>query len=272
MSRWSRRDPASEPRPDSGTALRPDSGTAPLRGASKTLVVAEMALREVSRRRTVLIIMLLLPMVFYLSRRGEYLGQSVRFVCLGLGWAISTAALFAGGAARGIESRLVLCGYRVGHLLAGRLLALLVLGAALSLPYYLLIRFDQDNLRYGSIALIMAVTVVVAAVFGLALSAVLPRDLEGTLVLLTVVGMQMMMDPAKSASRLLPFWYSREIGTYAIDHVDVGYLRRGLIHAAVTFGVLMLVLIIAAGIRLRRRSHLRLASMDSRLENGVRPA
>lgn len=29
------------------------------------------------------------------------LGQSIRFVCLGLGWALSTAALFAGSAARG---------------------------------------------------------------------------------------------------------------------------------------------------------------------------
>ena len=66
---------------------------------SRTLVVAEAALRELLRRRTVLVILLLMPLAFYLSRRGDHLGQSIRFVCLGLGWALSTAALFAGSAA-----------------------------------------------------------------------------------------------------------------------------------------------------------------------------
>jgi hypothetical protein len=34
---------------------------------------------------------------------------------------------------------------------------------------------------------------------------VLPRELEGTLALLIVVGLQMMMDPAGTSSRMLPF-------------------------------------------------------------------
>ena len=45
-----------------------------------------MALREISRRRSVLIILLLLPLAFYLTRRQEHLGQSIRFVFLGLSW------------------------------------------------------------------------------------------------------------------------------------------------------------------------------------------
>ncbi|MEU7821100.1 hypothetical protein [Catellatospora sp. NPDC049133] len=223
----------------------------------KTLVVAEMALREIARRRGVLAILLIFPLAFYLSRRDSHAGQSIRFVCLGIGWAMSTAALFAGSAARAVEPRLRLSGYRSGHLYLGRLAALWTVGLLLSAPYYVLIRIDQEHIRYGAIGLIMLLTVAVAAPFGLALSAALPRELEGMLVLLIVVGLQMMMDPASSASRLLPFWFSREIGTYAVDHTDGGYLTRGVIHAMVCLAALLAVVAVASGYRLRQRSHLR---------------
>ncbi|GAA1411704.1 hypothetical protein ACFQZ4_31075 [Catellatospora coxensis] len=224
---------------------------------TKTFVVAEMALREIARRRGVLAILLIFPLAFYLSRRDSHAGQSIRFVCLGIGWAMSTAALFAGSAARAVEPRLRLSGYRGSHLYLGRLAALWTVGLLLSAPYYVLIRIDQEHVRYGAIGLIMLLTVAVAAPFGLALSAALPRELEGMLVLLIVVGLQMMMDPADSASRLLPFWFSREIGTYAVDHTDGGYLTRGLIHAAVCLAALLAVVAAASGYRLRQRSHLR---------------
>ncbi|WP_329103685.1 ABC transporter permease [Micromonospora sp. NBC_01699] len=223
----------------------------------KLLTVAEMALREMVRRRAVLVILLVLPLLFYLSRRGDHLGQSIRFVCLGLGWALSTAALFAGSAAREIEPRLRLSGYRAYHLHLGRLLALWIVGLGLSVPYFLLVRFDQHDVRYGAIALIMLLTVATAAPFGLLLSAVLPRELEGTLVLLIVFGLQMMLDPAGTAARFLPFWASREIGTYAVDHTDGGYLARGLVHGVVFAVALTALVALASGFRLRQRAHLR---------------
>ena len=223
---------------------------------TKTLVVAEMALREIARRRVVLIILLLMPLAFYLSRRGDHLGQSIRFVCLGLGWALSTAALFAGHAARSIEPRLRLSGYSGWQLVGGRLAALWAIGAALTAPYFVLVRFDQHDVSYGAIAAIMALTVPVSAALGLALSTVLPRELEGTLVLLVVVGLQMMMNPDDAASRVLPFWFSREIATYAIDHTGGGYLGRGLLHGALAAAVLTALVAVAWRVREGRRSHL----------------
>jgi hypothetical protein len=222
---------------------------------TKTLTVAEMALREILRRRSVLLILALLPLAFYLSRRGDHLGQSIRFVCLGIGWALSTAALFAGNAARGLEPRLRLSGYETHQLFLGRLAAMWAVGLALALPYLLLIRLDQHDVRYGAVAVIMLLTVAVAAPFGLLLSALLPRELEGTLVLLIVIGLQMMLDPAGTAARVLPFWFSREIGTYAVDHTDDGYLHRGLLHATIVLAALLTGLALSAGVRLRRRSH-----------------
>ncbi|ANN15044.1 hypothetical protein SD37_04785 [Amycolatopsis orientalis] len=223
----------------------------------KVLTIAEMALRELLRRRAVLLILLLLPLVFYLSRSGDHLGQSIRFVCLGLGWALSTAALFAGSASRAMEPRLRLSGYRSHHLYLGRLSALWTVGTLLSAPYFVLILVDQHDVRYGPVALIMVLTVAVSAPFGLALSAVLPRELEGTLVLLAVVGLQMMADPSSLIARLLPFWSSREIGTYAIDHTDIGYLTRGSVHGVISMAVLLAAVAVASGFRLRRRSHLK---------------
>lgn len=223
----------------------------------KTLMIAETALREVARRRSVLAILLLLPLAFYASRRGDHLGESIRFVCLGLGWAQSTAALFTGSAARAMEPRLRLSGYRSRHLFLGRLLALWTIGAAMTAPYFLLIRLDQHDVRYGAIALAMALTVAVSAPFGLALSAIVSKELEGTLLLLVVVGLQMMMDPDGTAARLLPFWFDREIATYAIDHTGGGYLVRGLADAVVVTALLIALVAAASGIRLRRRRHMR---------------
>jgi hypothetical protein len=222
----------------------------------RTYAVAEATLREMARRRVVLGILLLLPLAFYLSRRGDHLGQSIRFVCLGLGWALSTAALFSGNSGRAMEPRLRLSGYAGRHLVGGRLVALWTIGVLLSTPYFLLVRFDQHDVRYGAIALIMALTVAVAAPFGLALSAVLPRELEGTLVLLVVIGLQMMLDPGGTAARVLPFWSTREIGTYAVDHTDRGYLDRGLLHGVAAAVLLTVVVAVAWRVRQGRRAHL----------------
>jgi len=227
---------------------------------TKILVVAEMAVREVLRRRSVLVLLLLLPLAFYFSRRGDAYWQSVRFVCLGIGWALSTAALFAASGARAIEPRLRLTGYATHHLYLGRLLAMWAVGLVLSAPYWLLIRLDLEQVRHGAVALILLLTVLISAPFGLAVSALLPRELEGMLVLLTVVAMQMMLNPEGTAAYLLPYWFSREIGIYAIETDGaVSHVFTGLAHAGIVLTVLLAVVALTSGLRLRRRGHLRFA-------------
>lgn len=227
---------------------------------SKTLVVAEMALREISRRRGVLILLALLPLAFYYSRRGEAYWQSVRFVSLGIGWTLSTAALFAGSAARAIEPRLRIAGYATHQLYLGRLAALWTVGLTLALPYFLLIRFDLDSVRYDAIALILVLTVAVAPPLGLAVAALLPRELEGMLVLLTIVAMQMMLNPDKAVAHVLPFWFTREIGTYAVEGgAGTEHVSRGVVHAATALAVFLAVVALATTLRLRRRSHVSIA-------------
>ena len=50
----------------------------------RTVTVAEAALREMSRRRGVLALLMLLPLSFYALRRGDSTGQAIRSVVVGL--------------------------------------------------------------------------------------------------------------------------------------------------------------------------------------------
>ncbi|WP_238433645.1 ABC transporter permease [Micromonospora tarensis] len=163
---------------------------------NRLTTVAEMTVRELLRRRGVLLLLLLMPLTFYLIRRDSYLGQSVRSLLLGVGWAVSTAALFATTAARELEPRLRLAGYRPHHLYLGRMLGLWAVGVVISVPFFLLPMLDGANLRYSGLALALLCSVAVAAPFGMLIGALLPRELEGTLLLLTVVTVQMLIDPA----------------------------------------------------------------------------
>lgn len=224
---------------------------------NRMLTVAEMTLRELVRRRVVIGLLLLLPLAFYLVRRDGYVGQSVRSLLLGIGWAVSTAALFATSAAREIEPRLRLAGYRPHHLYLGRLAGLWVAGCALAVPFLLLVRFDVPDVRFGGVAAAMLCCVTVAAPLGMLVGMALPREMEGTLLLLTVVAIQMTIDPAGTGAKLTPFWSAREIATWSVDHTDDGYLERGSLHGMLVTVLLVALVASVAAFRLRHRRHLR---------------
>jgi hypothetical protein len=81
----------------------------------------------------------------------------------------------------------------------------------------------------------MLVTAAVAAPFGSLIAAVLPRELEGALALLSVSAVQMLADPTGLVAKLLPFWSAREIGDYVVDGAGADYFWRGLLHAALVW-------------------------------------
>ncbi|MEU7587190.1 ABC transporter permease [Micromonospora sp. NPDC049230] len=224
---------------------------------NRLVVVAEMTVRELLRRRGVLLLLLSMPLTFYLIRRDAYLGQSVRSLLLGVGWAVSTAALFATTAARELEPRLRLAGYRPHHLYLGRVLGLWTVGLVIAVPFFLLPMIDGADLRYGGLAAALLCSVAVAAPFGMLIGALLPREMEGTLLLLTVVTVQMLIDPAGSGAKLTPFWSTREIATWAVDHTDQGYLSRGVLHGLAVTALLVVGVAAVVSVRLRRRRHLR---------------
>lgn len=220
---------------------------------ARTWAMADATLRELGRRRVVLALMLALPMMFYLGRRGDHTGQAIRFLLLGVGFTVTTGSLFATAAARSLEPRLRLSGYRVRELYLGRLLALLGLGLGLAAPYFLVILADQQVERVGALGLALVGTVVVSAPLGMLLGALIPGDMEGVLLLIAVMSLTWLIDPAKPAARALPWWSTREVATYAVDMADAGYLQRGLAHAAGYGTALLLLTTVIAWRRLRLR-------------------
>ena len=55
-------------------------------------VTAQMTIRGLLGRRTVVLLLVLVPLVFYAARRDDFQGQAIRFASLGLAWAVSTVA------------------------------------------------------------------------------------------------------------------------------------------------------------------------------------
>lgn len=194
-----------------------------------TLVVAGLSVREVGRRRAALVLVITLPLWFYLVRR-DLTGQSTRMLTLGIGWAISTLTLFVVNASRGVDPRLRLTGASVAGIIGGRLLALSGAGVVLALGYWTLTLVDQDARHPGAVGLMMVVTALVAAPLGSLIGALLPRELEGALALLSISAVQMLADPAGLTAKLMPFWSAREIGNYAIDGGSLEIAGRGLAH------------------------------------------
>ncbi|GAA0468115.1 hypothetical protein Aca07nite_39930 [Actinoplanes capillaceus] len=198
------------------------------------LTVARLSAREVGRRRTALLLVISLPLWFYLVRR-DLTGQSTRMLTLGIAWAVSTLTLFVVNSARGVDPRLRLSGASVAGIIGGRLIAMSGFGLLLAGGYLVLVGIDQDIDRFWAIALMMGATALLAAPFGSLVGALLPRELEGALALLSVCAVQMLADPAGTIAKFMPFWSARELGTYAVDGGGTDLLWRGLAHAAVVW-------------------------------------
>jgi hypothetical protein len=199
--------------------------------------------------------MVLVPLAFYVGRH-DLTGQSIRFLAVGMAWALSTLAAFAGIAGQAFDPRLRLSGYGSGELLAGRVLGLAALAGPLVAGYALVVVLDRDLERWPGVLLAMGLTAAVAVPFGLLVAAVVRRPLEAAMLLLVVSGLQMILDPADVAPRALPFWSVREVLTWTVDRTGGDYLQRGLLHAAGTVLVLGGLTVILRTSALRRGGHL----------------
>ena len=217
-------------------------------------VTAQMTIRDLLGRRTVVLLLVLVPLVFYAARRDDFQGQAIRFASLGLAWAVSTVALFATNSVRALEPRLRLAGHGSVGLYLGRLTSTVGLGALVAALYAVLVTLDQETVNPWSAVLALVASGTIAAVLGLLVGAVIPRELEGMLVLITIVGLQMIIDPTKAVAEALPLWSTRELVGHAVD--GVGDVDAAVLHWVV-YGVGMaLVALAITAFRLRRRRHL----------------
>jgi hypothetical protein len=170
----------------------------------RSLTAAEMQARQLLRRRLSLYILLALPVALYLSTLTNGSESAIQFGALGMGWSVASAALFSVLAARAVEPRLVLAGYRAAELMMGRFLLLLGMGAILAGIGAVGMTLVSGPVDEGALLASCALVPVVAVALGLAVGAVLPHDLEGVLVIIGVVGVQLSLSQSTWLNLLLP--------------------------------------------------------------------
>ena len=211
------------------------------------------SLQEMSRRLTALVFILLLPLAFYLVRIDVH-WQAIRFLSIGIGWAVATLSLFTFIAARDLDRRLVVAGASPSSLFAGRLTAVLAVGLGLAVIYFGVVALTLDDLpRVWTVLLLLVVTVLIGAPLGAVVSLVIVRELEGALALLALMAVQLLVDPDSSYAGFMPLWSTRELTGYALDTPIANSLSDGLGHFAVTMVLCSLAAWGFSVLRLRTR-------------------
>ena len=211
------------------------------------------SLQEMSRRLTALVFILLLPLAFYLVRIDVH-WQAIRFLSIGIGWAVATLSLFTFIAARDLDRRLVVVGASPSSLFTGRLAAVLTVGLGLAVIYFGVVALTLDDLpRVWSVLLLLVVTVLIGAPLGAVVSLVIVRELEGALALLALMAVQLLIDPDSSYAGFMPLWSTRELTGYVLDTPIANSLSDGLGHFAVTMVLCSLVAWGFSVLRLRTR-------------------
>ncbi|MEO1061958.1 MAG: hypothetical protein AAFZ07_11105 [Actinomycetota bacterium] len=216
----------------------------------QTFAIARATLRETSRRHAALVMLVLLPLAFYLARR-DIPSSAVVVLALGLGWAVSTLALFSTVNALELDGRLRVAGFTTPAILIGRLVAVMLIGVALAAGYLALVTVDQDVARLDGVALMMLCAIVVGAPLGTAIGLLLRRELEGALALLIFLATQFMTNPEKLLAHCLPLWSVRGVADWTTGLGGASELRNGLLHAAATLAVLLVIIGFASAFRLR---------------------
>jgi hypothetical protein len=176
------------------------------------VVVAEMQARDMLRRRAVMILFVLLPAAFYYSvpSSEEY---GLLAGSMGVSWAVAAAGLFGVLGWRRADPRLALAGAPALQGLLGRLLILQVLGLAL-----LVVFAPQILVRSGALIVDPWLTVAALALMammsvplGLAIGGLVRSELEGTLVLIGIVGVGMSVPSDTAVAQVLPTWGPLEV-------------------------------------------------------------
>ncbi len=222
----------------------------------RVLTMAEMHGRDLLRHHAAIGLLIILPLSFYLSAASSNSERAFVAGGVGMAFSISGATLFSILSSREVDQRLVLSGYRPIELLLGRLLFLAPFGLVIAAGFAGLMSVVSHPARPWLLGLAVGVVAAQAVPFGLAVGATVPRELEGTLVLIGVVGMQLAMGPDVFAAKLLPFYGPRQL-IVAGAH-DQGSIARPLLLTTV-YGLALMIaarVFVARRVRIERHAEL----------------
>lgn len=212
---------------------------------NRVATVALMQFRDLRRRPVALALLMALPLAFYFSEEAadDEFVSPLAAGGTGVAWAVAAAALFVVIGSRRADPRLVLSGFRPGELMLGRLLMLEVVGLALAAAFGVVIWSVSQPPDPGALMLGVLAAALVAVTIGLTVAAVLPRELEGTLVLIGVVGIQLSLPSTIVVSQFLPLWGPTQL--MAIANGTDSSMVWPLLHAALYAVALLVVAVLA---------------------------
>lgn len=210
------------------------------------IVLMRLQGRELLRRRLALALLTGMPLTFYLTSAGaegvdDQLWSAVSGA-IGMGFAVCGAAFFCMVAGRPIDPRLVLAGWRPTQLILGRLLLLAVVGAVIGGGFLGLMLAMWGPAHPWALAASIGTAAVVSVTAGLAIAALLPREMEGILLVIMFTGIQMGIPPASAAGAYIPLYGPQELLVRAIDG---GSILPPVLHSLVWAAALLALAILA---------------------------
>jgi hypothetical protein len=182
----------------------------------RILVPAQMTGRELARRGFALGLLTALPLAFYgaSSNAGS---NAVITGGIAMAFSIGGASIFVALTARPVDDRLALAGYRPYELLLGRLLLLEIFGVAVSAVFSVVMVFGTGPAHPWLLAAGVGLVAFTSVPFGLAVGALAPHELEGVLILIGVVGVQLTLQSTQTIAKVLPFWGAQRLLQRSID-------------------------------------------------------
>jgi hypothetical protein len=184
--------------------------------------VAELQARDLLRRRAALLLLVALPTSWYVAESAAGIEYAVGTGVLAMAWSAAAAPLFAFVGARHVDQRLIQAGYRSRDIVVGRVAALLGLSATIAAFLGLVMLIGSRPDRPEVVLLALALTTLVSTSVGWLTAAVIPRELEGTLLLIGVVGISVSIPVSGVAARLNPY-----DGPLRLTDPDLGPMGAG---------------------------------------------
>ena len=183
---------------------------------ARLTAVAAAHARILARRRSAVALLALLPLAFYAALY-RHSPNAVAVGGVASAFSAGGAAIFSMLPSRAADQRLSLAGYRPGLLIAGRLVVLEAASLAISVITAAVMIAGTGPAHPGEVFAGVILTGLAAVPLGLALGALLPRELEAVLVLIGVVGVQVTAKPDTVISALLPFHDARQLLDAAVS-------------------------------------------------------
>jgi hypothetical protein len=152
---------------------------------------------------------------------------------MGVAWALGAAALFSVIGSGGRDRRLVLAGFRPWEIMLARFLILLAIAIPVSLIPVVIIA-GLSTVPPPNISLVWLGSFFTAAVgvaIGIIVGSLLPRPLEGTLLLLAIIGLDLGTPFSNSFRRYLPLFGPQTIhlaGRWTFEPNILFHLLRSL--------------------------------------------